>query len=139
MSRLPRHLEHLKTGFTAEAVAAARLRAYAGRAERDGLPNLARHWLALAEAKDALALAQLEAAGQVRGAEVDLGAAVAEESYENEVLYPKMIGEADEETARVFQEVVKAQREHLERLERLRADYQASRGDVPGPPASPPC
>ena len=139
MSRIPRAQEHLKTGFTAEAVTAARYRAFAAHAERDGRPHLAAHWRRLAEEKDRLAVTQLEAAGQVRGAEVDLGAAVAEESYENEVLYPKMIGEADEETARVFQEVVKAQREHLERLERLRADYQASRGDVPGPPASPPC
>ena len=33
MSRLPRHLEHLKTGFTAEAVSAAMYRAFAEQAE----------------------------------------------------------------------------------------------------------
>jgi rubrerythrin len=135
VSRLPRQLEHLKTGFTAEAVAAARFRAYAARAERDGLPNLARHWLALAAAKDALAIGQLEAAGQVRGAEADLGAALAEESYENDVLYPKMLREVDEETAGVLRGVVSAQQEHLARLTRLREEYHASRGDVPHPPA----
>lgn len=131
MSRLPRHQEHLKTGFTAEAVSAARFRAYAARAEGDGLHNLARHWFALAEAKDALAIAQLEAAGKVRGAAHDLGAAVAEESYENDVLYPKMIRDVDEDTGQVFGEVVTAQKEHLARLTALRQALQASEGDVP--------
>jgi rubrerythrin len=135
VSRLPRHLEHLKAGFTAEAVAAARFRAFAARAERDGLPNLARHWRALAAAKDALAVAQLEASGLVRGGDDDLGAAVAEEAYENDVLYPKMIREVDGGTAQVLQEVVKAQQEHLARLTRLRSEVQASGGDVPSPPA----
>ena len=78
MSRIPRYQEHLKTGFTAEAASAARYRAYAGRAERDGLPNLARHWRALAEEKDRLAIEMLEAAEQVRGTDADLGNAISE-------------------------------------------------------------
>lgn len=131
MSRLPRQLEHLKTGFTAEAVAAARFRAFAAHAEREGLPNLARRWLELAAAKDSLALALLEAAGQVKGTEADLGAALAEEAYENEVLYPKMQQEVDGEAARVINEVIAAQREHRERLARLRGEVQASGGDLP--------
>lgn len=131
MSRLPRTLEYLKTGFTAEAVAAARFRAYAARAEKDGLPNLARSWRSLAEAKDALSIAQLEAAGNVKGPAADLGAAIAEESYENDVLYAKLIGEVDTGTAAVFQSVVNAQKDHLARLERLRDAYNASQGDVP--------
>lgn len=132
MSRLPRHQEHLKTGFTAEAVSAARFRAYAARADRDGLPNLAGHWRALAEDKDRLAMAQLEAAGKVQGAAADLGAALAEEAYENDVLYPKMIrdvaGEGD--AAQVLQQVVAAQQEHLAHLSRLREAYYAAQGDV---------
>ena len=66
MSRIPRSLEFLKNGFTAEAVSAARFRAYAARAEKDGLPNLAARFRALAAQKDELAVRQLEAAGQVR-------------------------------------------------------------------------
>ncbi len=134
MSRLPRHLEHLKTAFTAEAVAAARYRAFADQAERDGLPNLARHWLALAAAKDALAVAQLTHAGQAHGPSADLGAAIAEESYENEVLYPKMIRDVDAETANVLSSTVAAQQEHLARLIKLRDAYSSSQGDVPSPP-----
>lgn len=133
MSRIPRAQEHLKTGFTAEAVSAARFRAYALRAERDGFPNLAQHLLKLAAAKDALAVSQLEAAGQVRGAAKDLSAAVAEESYENDVLYPKMRRQVDGETATIFEEAVSAQRQHLERLTALRDAYNASQGDVESP------
>jgi rubrerythrin len=130
VSRIPRYQEHLKTAFTAEAVSAARSRAFAARAERDGLPNLARRWLRLAAAKDALAIELLEAADQVRGTNADLGTALSEERYENDVLYPKMIREVDEEVANVLLKVVAAQKEHLRQLEELRDNLNASQGDV---------
>ena len=135
MSRIPRAQEHLKTGFTAEAVTAARYRAFAAHAERDGRPHLAAHWRRLAEEKDRLAVTQLEAAGQVRGAGADLGAAIAEERYENEVLYPKMEREVDGDTAGVFAAVVAAQREHFDRLLALRDRFTAAGGDVEPPGA----
>jgi rubrerythrin len=134
VSRIPRSQEHLKTGFTAEATSAARFRAYAGRARRDGLPNLARRWLQLAAEKDSLAVGMLEAAGQVRGTDADLGNAIAEERYENDILYPKMIRDVDQETANVFLRVVTAQKEHLRHLEALREEVNAARGDVALPP-----
>ena len=134
MSRIPRFLEHLKTGFTAEATSAARYRAYADRAKRDGLPNLAQRWLRAAAAKDALAVEMLEAAAQIRGLDADIGNAVSEERYENDVLYPKMIRDVDQETANVFLRVVNAQKEHLRQLEALRADLNAAQGDVALPP-----
>lgn len=130
MSRIPRAQEHLKTGFTAEAVAAARYRAYAARAERDGLPNLGAHWRRLAAEKDGLAIAQLEAAGQVHGAGADLASAIADERYENDVLYPKMLGEVADEAGAVFESVIAAQRGHHDGLVRLRDRYNAARGDV---------
>jgi rubrerythrin len=134
VSRIPRFLEHLKTGFTAEATSAARYRAYATRAQADGLPNLAQRWLRAAAAKDALAVEMLEAAAQVRGLDADLGNAVSEERYENDVLYPKMIRDVDQETANVFLRVVNAQKEHLRQLEALRVDLNAAQGDVALPP-----
>ena len=134
MSRIPRFQEHLKTGFTAEAASAARYRAYADRAKRDGLPNLARRWLRLAAAQDALAVELLEALEQVRGLDADLGSALSEERYENDVLYPKMIRDVDQETANVFLRVVNAQKEHLRQLEALRNDVNAAHGDVALPP-----
>ncbi len=130
MSRIPRFQEHLKTGFTAEAASAARCRAYAGRAQRDGLPNLARHWLAMAESKDRLAIELLEASEQVRGADADLGNAISEERYENDALYPKMIRDVNERVADVLLKVVSAQKEHLRLLESLRESYNAAQGDV---------
>jgi len=132
VSRLPRSQEYLKTGFTAEAASAAKFRAYARRADQEGLPKLAQAWLALAAEKDGLALTQLEAAGQIRGGERDLVAALAEERYENESLYPRMAGEVDEPTAAVFAGVIAAQDEHARRLERLAAELQASTADVSG-------
>lgn len=135
MSRIPRFQEHLKTGFTAEAVSAARFRAYAIKAEKDHQPNLARRWRSLAEAKDALAIEMLEAAEQVRGLAADLGHALAEERYENDILYPKMIrdvggAEGNEHTANVFLRVINAQKEHLRQLESLREESNAAEGDV---------
>ena len=134
MSRIPRSQEHLKTGFTAEAASAARFRAYADRAQRDGLPNLARRWLRLAAEKDALAISLLQASEQVRGTDADLGNALSEERYENDILYPKMIRDVDEETANVFLRVVNAQKEHLRNLESLRQETNSAQGDVSLPP-----
>lgn len=133
MSRLPRRQEHLKTGFTAEAVAAAHFRAYAARAQKDGLPNLARHWLELAASKDELAVAQLEAAGRVHGGLADVKSAASDERYENDVLYPKMARDVDPDTAQVFLDLVARQKDDLKRLQELRDALQGSTGDVEAP------
>lgn len=135
MSRIPRFQEHLKTGFTAEAVSAARYRAFADRAAQDGYPNLAARWLRLAAQKDRLAMRLLEAAEQVRGNAADLGTAIAEERFENDVLYPKIIRDvAEEQTAEIFRQLVADQRRHLAGLEALRNELGAARNDVQLPP-----
>ena len=132
MSRIPRVLEHLKTGFTAEAAAAARFRAYAHRADADGLPRLAERLRDIAREKDELARIQLEGAGKVWGEATDVITEIAEERYENEALYPKMIRDAagDEEAVGLFQRVIEQQKDHLERLDALRRALNASQGDV---------
>ena len=131
MSRVPRSQEHLKTGFASEAAAAARFRAYAKDAAGQDLPNLAQRFEALARAKDELAVLQLEAAGQVRAAERSVADAMAEERYENDVLYPKMSRDSGGEAAAVFAAVVESQKSHLEELESLRRALQsAAGGDV---------
>ena len=134
MSRIPRHQEHLKTGFTAEAVSAARFRAYAARAAAEGLPNLAEQWRRLAAEKDRLAALQLDALGQVHGEGADLATAIQNERYENDVLYPKMLRELDGDAADTLLAVISAQKEHLRRLDDLRSRYQAAKGDVDLPP-----
>lgn len=132
MSRLPRAQEYLKTGFNAEAASAARFRAAAVRAAADGHPKLADAWRTLAGEKDELARLQLEAAGLVRGGQQDLEAALAEERYENDSLYPRMSGEVDSQTAAVFTQVVTRQREHLARIDSLLDALTRSSGDISG-------
>ena len=138
MSRIPRFQEHLKTGFTAEAVSAARYRAYAARAEEEGMPGLAARWRRLAAGKDRLAVRLLVAAEQVRGLDSDVRTAIAEERFENDVLYPKIIRDvtdpAEQQTAAVFRQLVADQIEHLRELEALRRDLGAAQGDVQQPP-----
>jgi rubrerythrin len=130
LSRIPRVQEHLKTGFTAEAASAARYRAFAAQAERDGLPNVAKAWSKLAAEKDRLAIALLDAAEEVGGKETDVVRAVAEERYENDVLYPKMIKDVGQPAADVLLRVVATQKEHLRQLEALRDALNAAQGDV---------
>jgi rubrerythrin len=130
VSRVPRSEEHLKIGFTTEAVSAARYRAQAARAEREGQPNLAAAWLEMAAEKDLLAIRQLEASGQVREGNTALADALAEERFENDILYPKMILDVDGEAAEVFLGVVEAQQRHLERLRELRTALQGATGDI---------
>ncbi len=132
MSRLPRSQEHLKTAFNAEAASAARFRAYAARAEGEAMPVLAERWRRLAGDKDRLAVELLGAAGQTPDAAGAVREALAEERYENEVLYPRMIGEVDQATATMLQGTVSEQRDHIDLLEALRRDLQASRGDIAG-------
>jgi hypothetical protein len=62
-------------------------------------------------------------------------AEIAEERYENDVLYPKMIqgAGADEEAVGLFQRVIEAQKDHLRRLGALRDSLNASTGDVQMP------
>ena len=132
MSRLPRSQEHLKTAFAAEAASAARFRAYAERAEGEEMPALAEHWRRFAGDKDRLAGELLEAAGQMPDAAGAVREALAEERYENDVLYPRMIGEVDEATATTLERTVSEQRDHAEQLEALRRELQASRGDIEG-------
>lgn len=132
MSRLPRSLEHLKTAFFAEAASAARFRAYAARAESDEMPTLAERWRRLAGDKDRLAADLLAAAGQTPDAAGAVREALAEERYENDVLYPRMMSEMDEAMSAALERTVAEQREHVDLLSALRRELQASRGDIAG-------
>ncbi|GMU65998.1 MAG: hypothetical protein AMXMBFR36_22720 [Acidobacteriota bacterium] len=136
MSRLPRAQEYLKTGFSAEAASAARLRALAARAGRESRPNLARALTELATAKDSLALSLYDAAEAIREPHEELPQAIvavlAEERYENDSLYPRMIREVDETTAGTLGQVVSSQQEHARRLESLVDAIGRSNGDLPG-------
>lgn len=131
MSRVPRSQEHLKTGFQTEAVSAAKFRAYAQAAESEGLAKLAERLRSLAEQKDQLAIQQLEAAGQVRAVDRSLADALAEERFENDVLYPKMIRDlGSDDAADIFRQIVEAQQSHAAELADLRQLLQGASGDI---------
>lgn len=125
--------KQLVAGFTAEAKAAASYRAYARRAESDGLPNLARHWLSLAMAKDQLAIDQLEAISLVRGGKEDLESAIADQRKENEVFYPKMMTVLDDDLRPLIEKNIESQRQHIAWMEALLGALAAARGDVEAP------
>jgi rubrerythrin len=137
MSRLPRHLEHLRTGFNAEAASAASYRAFAEQAAAAGKPNLAQRWLALAAEKDRLAIELLRAAGKIESEAANLRAAIAEEQYENEVLYARLeedlgdLGHASE--VELMRRVRELQSGHLRELDGLRRELTGSSADVRGP------
>ncbi len=120
MSRLPRHLEHLKTGFTAEAVSAACYRAYAQNAEEQGLENLAREWRSLAAEKDQMAIEQLSAAGRINDELRNIIEAITTDRYENDVLYPKLIRDSEGGEQDIFRKMMDNQQNHLGRIESLR-------------------
>ncbi len=134
MSRLPRHLEHLRTGSTAEATSAASYRAYAEHAEAAGKPNLGSRWRALAEAKDRLAIELLKAAGKVEGEVANLRDAIAEEQYEHEVLYPRLLADMEDlghpEEAALLRRLLEAHKRHQAELDDLRRELTASTRDV---------
>ena len=56
--------------------------------------------------------------------------ALAEERFENDVLYPKLIRDVEGETAEVFQQVVMAQKKTAETLRGMRESLQSSTGDI---------
>jgi len=134
VSRLPRAQEFLKTGFNAEAASAARFRAVAARAESEGKSHLAAALSRLAVEKDALALSQYQAAQAIREPheelEQEIAAALAEERYENDSLYPRMIRDVDEETAAVFRDVVARQQQQASEIESLLDQLGRSTGDI---------
>jgi rubrerythrin len=137
MSRLPRHLEHLRTAFTAEAVSAATFRAFAEQAAGSGKPNLALRWRALAEEKDGLAAELLRAAGKVEDEGRNLRSAIAEEQYENEVLYPRLESDLStlghEKLTAQLAELRARQQRHLGALDQLRRELIATTADVRTP------
>jgi len=137
MSRLPRHLEHLRTGFTAEAMSAASFRAYAEHAEAAGKPNLGSRWRALAEEKDRLAIELLHASGKVESEVTHLRDAISTEQYEDDVLYPRMVSDMEDlghpEEAALLRRIVETQQRHQAELDDLRRELTASTRDVRGP------
>ena len=89
--------ENLMAAFAGESQANRKYLAFAEKADKEGYPNVARIYRAIAEAETAHALKHLEVAGEIGNTADNLEASVEGEEYEFTVMYPEFIDAAREE------------------------------------------
>jgi len=97
---LPKTDENLKAAFAGESQANRRYLAFAKRADKEGLPQIARLFRAAAEAETVHALSHLEAMGGVKSSKENLKAAIEGETHEFRKMYPEFLKVAREENAK---------------------------------------
>ena len=89
--------QNLLEAFAGESQANRRYLAFAKRAKREGYPQVAKLFRAVAEAETVHALAHLRVLGQVKSTAENLQAAIEGEAHEFTNMYPAMIDTAKEE------------------------------------------
>jgi rubrerythrin len=107
--------ENLKAAFAGESQANQKYRAFAKKAEQDGLPNIARLFRTTAEAERIHAEGHLKALEAIGSSVDNLQAAIGGETYEFTDMYPPMLAQAEIEThkaQRMFGYAVKAEEVH---------------------------
>jgi rubrerythrin len=107
--------DNLKEAFAGESQANQKYRAFAKRAEQDGLPNIARLFRTAAEAERIHAEGHLRSLDGVGSTKDNLEAAKAGEVYEYTTMYPPMLEQAvaDNHRARtMFGYALKAEAVH---------------------------
>ena len=113
--------ENLKEAFAGESQAHQKYRAFAKKADQDGLPNIARLFRTAAEAERIHAEAHLRNAGGVGSTSENLRAAIEGETYETTIMYPPMLEQAKADNHRsktMFEFAMKAEAVHAERYQR---------------------
>jgi rubrerythrin len=114
-------IDSLKEAFAGESQANQKYRAFAKKADLDGLPNIARLFRATAEAERIHAEGHLRALDGVASTRDNLKAAIAGETYEYTTMYPPMLEQAQAEGHRarvMFGFAVKAEAVHAELYQR---------------------
>lgn len=109
--------ENLETAFAGESQAYQKYRAFAIKAEKDGLPNIARLFRTTAEAERIHAGEHLIAMDGVDSTAENLKSAIGGEQYEYTKMYPPMLKQAEEEghrARRMFGFAVQAEEVHAE-------------------------
>jgi len=94
---VPNTNENLKTAFAGESQANRKYLAYAHKAEKDGLPQIARLFRAAAEAETIHALGHFQNMDGIGSTLENLQDAVAGETYEFTQMYPPMVAQAEQE------------------------------------------
>ena len=118
---MPTSIDNLKEAFAGESQAHQKYRSFAARAERDGFPNVARLFLAAAQAERIHADAHLTALDGVLSTSDNLKAAIAGETHEAQEMYPPMLEQAEAEGhkgKRMFGYALKAEAVHAELYQR---------------------
>ena len=95
--------ENLMAAFAGESQANRKYLAYAKQAEKEGLPQVAKLFRAVAEAETIHALAHLRSAGKIGNTMDNLRDAISGETYEFTKMYPDMIKDAEAEGERAAQ------------------------------------
>jgi rubrerythrin len=107
--------EDLKEAFAGESQANQKYRAFAAKAEQDGLPNIARLFRTTAEAERIHAEGHLKALDGVGSTTDNLKAAIGGETYEYTEMYPPMLQRAiaaGHKAKRMFGYAVEAEAVH---------------------------
>jgi rubrerythrin len=108
--------QNLKTAFAGESQANRKYLAFADKAQRDGLPQVAKLFRAAAAAETIHAHTHLRALKGVGTTAENLQAAVAGETHEFESMYPPMIAaareEGDKQAERAFQYANEVEKVH---------------------------
>ena len=94
---MPTTTDNLKEAFAGESQANHKYRAFAEKAEKDGLPNIARLFRTTAEAEKIHAAGHLKALDGIGSTAENLQAAIDGETFEFEKMYPPMLEKAIEE------------------------------------------
>ena len=108
-------LDNLKEAFAGESQANQKYRAFAKKAEQDGLLNIARLFRTTAEAERIHAEGHLKSLDGVGSTAENLQAAIDGETYEYTTMYPPMLAQAeadDHKAKRMFGYAVQAEAVH---------------------------
>lgn len=114
-------IDDLKESFAGESQANQKYRAFARKAEQEGLPNIARLFRTTAEAERIHAEGHLRAMAGVASTRENLQAAIGGETYEYTTMYPPMLERAKAGAHRakfMFEYALKAEAIHAELYKR---------------------
>ncbi|HHT28417.1 MAG TPA: rubrerythrin family protein [Firmicutes bacterium] len=89
--------DNLKAAFSGESMANRKYTAYAKQAEKEGFPQVAKLFRAIAEAETVHALAEFRAMGGIKTTAENLQDAMNGEEYEFKTMYPEFLAEAEKE------------------------------------------
>lgn len=114
---MPTTQENLETAFCGESEAFQKYSAFADKAEKDGLENIAKLFRTTAEAEKIHADGHLKAMEKIGSTQDNLKAAIGGETYEYEDMYPPMYEQAVKEkhkAKKMFGYALEAEKVHAE-------------------------